>query len=193
LLAEEHVPDVYKVMDRIAERTPPGSNGVIFTPWTYGERCPVDDPYVRASIHNLSLDNSREDIIRALLEGVALNTRWMVKPIEKFFGRKLAALNIVGGGGNSDVWCQIFADVLNIPIRQVRDPIQANVRGAAFIALAGLGLIAPADVPSLVDIKRTYEPRAETRGVYDAIFREFVAIYEQNKGIYRRLNKTKDA
>jgi len=44
---------------------------------------------VRASIFNLSLENSREDIIRAFLEGVAFNTRWMLGPGEKFLGRKL--------------------------------------------------------------------------------------------------------
>ena len=50
-------------------------------------------------------------------------------------------MHIVGGGAQSDVWCQIFADVLNVEIRQVKDPIQANARGAAFIAAAGLGEI----------------------------------------------------
>ena len=189
LLAKERVPDVYKIMDRIAERTPPGSNGVIFTPWSYGERSPVEDPYIRAAIHNLSLDNSRGDIIRAMLEGIAFNTRWLLGPVERFLGRRLEGLNIVGGGGNSDVWCQIFADVLNRPVRQVKDPIQANVLGAAFIALTGLGMISYEDVPSLVKIRNTYVPREETRAVYDTVFPEFVELYKRNKGIYHRLNR----
>jgi len=46
-------------------------------------------------------------------------------------------LNIIGGGASSNVWCQIFADVLNRTIKQVKDPIQANARGAAFIASVG--------------------------------------------------------
>ena len=91
LLREEQAPDVYEIMDHIAEQVPAGSNGVIYTPWIYGERCPVEDRHVRASIFNLSLENSREDIIRAFLEGVALNTRWMLGPGEKFLGRKLTS------------------------------------------------------------------------------------------------------
>jgi xylulokinase len=188
LMREEKVPDVYKIMDRIAERTPAGSHGVLYTPWIYGERAPVDDATVRAAIYNLSLDNSREDIIRAVLEGVAFNTRWLLQPFEKLLRRSLDCINIVGGGAASNVWCQIFADVLNRPVRQVKDPIQANVRGAAFIAAVGLGIISYNDVSSLTEYTREYTPTARHRAVYDTCFRAFVDIYRQNKGIFRRLN-----
>jgi xylulokinase len=187
-LQEAELPDVYKLMDQIAERTPAGSNGVLYAPWIYGERAPVEDSAVRAAIFNLSLENSRADIIRAVLEGVALNTRWLLRPFETFLGRTVERINIVGGGANSSVWCQIFADVLQRPIRQVKDPIQANVRGAAFIAAVGLGLVAYAEVPGCTECQRDYQPTAAHRGVYDAAFREFVNLYRQNKGIYRRLN-----
>ena len=60
------------------------------------------------------------------LEGVAFNTRWLLKPVEKFLGRKVTSVNIVGGGAQSDIWCQIFSDVMNVEIKQVADPIYAN-------------------------------------------------------------------
>lgn len=189
LLHEEGVPDVYKIMDRIAERTPAGSNGVVYTPWIYGERAPVEDACVRATIYNLSLENSRADIIRAVLEGVAFNTRWLLQPFERFLGRSLDHVNIVGGGATSSVWCQIFADVLNRRMRQLKDPIQANVRGAAFIAAVGLGILSFDDVPDHTEYQREYEPTPAHRTVYDAGFREFVNIYRQNKSIYQRLNR----
>ena len=66
----------------------------------------------------MSLQHSREDIIRALLEGVAFNTRWMTAPLNRFLGKALDQITMVGGGATSDVWCQIFADVLGIPVRQ---------------------------------------------------------------------------
>ena len=189
LLLEENVPDVFKIMDKIAARVPAGSNGVIYTPWIWGERAPVDDRALRAGLYNLSLHNTRADIIRAFLEGVAFNTRWLLAPFEKFIGRRVESINIVGGGGNSDVWCQIFADVLNVEIRQVRDPIQANARGAAWIAAVGLGEIAFGDVPGLVEFRRTYAPAVENRTTYDERFAVFTQIYKQMKGIYSRLNK----
>jgi len=188
LLIEEQAPDVFKVMDRIAERVPAGSNGVMFVPWIYGERAPVDDRFVRAALFNLSLENSREDIIRSVLEGVAFNTRWLLAPVEKFLGRKQSVLNFVGGGAKSDIWCQIFADVLDLTIRQVRDPIQANARGAAFIAAVGLGYLKYEDIPTLIEFKANYAPNPTNRQVYDKMFNEFVMFYKQNKGIYKRLN-----
>jgi xylulokinase len=158
LLQEANVPDVFKIMDQIAARVPAGSHGVIYTPWIWGERAPVEDRNLRAGLYNISLNNNREDIIRAFLEGVAFNTRWLLKPVEKFIGRSVSQINLAGGGGNSDVWCQIFADVLNIEVRQVKDPIQVNARGAAFIAGVGLGSIVFGDVPQLVKFKHTYLP-----------------------------------
>jgi xylulokinase len=188
LLAEEKTPDVYALFDRIAARVPAGSHGLIYMPWLYGERSPVEDRSVRASLVNISLETSREDIIRAFLEGVALNTRWLLGPAEKFLGRKLPALNMVGGGARSDVWCQIMADVLDLTIRQVRDPILVNARGAALIAAAGLGLLSFDAIPRQTEIAATYTPTPAHRAVYDRCFSEFVRYYRQTKGIYRRLN-----
>jgi xylulokinase len=188
LLVEEQVPDVFKIMDRIAERVPAGSNGVMFAPWIYGERAPVDDSYARSALFNLSMENSREDIIRSVMEGVAYNTRWLLAPVEKFLGRKVSVLNYVGGGAMSDIWCQIFADVLDLTIRQVRDPIQANTRGAAFIAAVGLGYLKFEDIPAMTEYKATYSPIPQNREIYDKMFDVFVKFYKHNKSLYRQLN-----
>jgi xylulokinase len=193
LLHEAQVPDVYKLMDRIAERTPAGSNGVVYTPWIYGERAPAEDFTVRAAIYNLSLENSREDIIRAVLEGVAFNTRWLLQPFEKFLGRPLDSVTIAGGGATSNIWCQIFADVLYRPMRQLKDPIQVNVRGAAFIAAVGLGILSYSDVSGQTEYQGTYRPTGAHRAIYDRLFREFIHIYRRNKAIYRRLNGVRRA
>ena len=188
LLRDEALPDVYKIMDRIAARVPAGSNGVIYTPWIYGERAPVDDRFVRAGLYNLSLENSREDIIRAFLEGVALNTKWLMGPVEKFLKRKMERISLVGGGANSNVWCRILADVLNLTVRQVKDPIQANARGAAFMAAVGLKMISFNDIPELMEYQGEYRPDPENVAVYGRLFKVFVDIYRKNKGIYQKLN-----
>ena len=56
---------------------PPGSHGLIFAPWLNGERSPVEDHHLRGGFHNLSISNSRGDLVRAVYEGVALNARWL--------------------------------------------------------------------------------------------------------------------
>ena len=188
LLQEADVPDIFKVLDQIADRVPAGANGVMYTPWIWGERAPVDDRTLRAGLYNLSLNNTREDIIRAFLEGIAFNTRWLLLPVEKFLGRKVNSINIVGGGAQSDVWCQIFADVMNVEIKQVQDPIYANARGAAWIAAVGLGEIKYEDIPALIQFKQMYQPQAQHRALYDERFEVFKQIYKQMKNIHARLN-----
>jgi len=188
LLREAAEPDIYKVFDKIAANVPPGSNKVIFTPWLNGEKTPVDDNTVRACLFNLSLENTREDIIRAFLEGVAFNQRWALTYVEKFMGRPMNPIHMVGGGAASDIWCQIHADVLNRTIKQVEDPIQTNARGSAFIAAVGLGYMTFDDIPQYIKIRNIFEPNPDNRGIYDDLYEAYLEIYKKNKSIHKKLN-----
>jgi xylulokinase len=192
-LSGEQPPDAYSILDKIAASVPAGARGLLYTPWLFGERSPVDDPSLRAGLLNLSLEHSREDVIRAFLEGVALNTRWMAAQFDRFLRQPLDQLTMVGGGANSDVWCQIFADVLGIPIRQLECPIQANAIGAAFIGHVGIGALSFDDVPGLTRIRKTYLPDAGRKGVYDESFENFVHAYKRLAPLYRRLHRQRKA
>lgn len=188
LLKESSAPDVYKIFDQLAATVPAGSDGVIFTPWLYGERSPVDDSRVRACLFNQSLSTTRAHIVRAVLEGVAFNSRWLMFYLEKFIGRKVEGLNIIGGGALSDVWCQIYADVLGRKIRRVADPVSANLRGAAMIAASALKWKGFQEIADTVKIDREFLPDMKNKIIYDRLFKEFVNIYKKNKDIYKRLN-----
>ena len=182
--------NVYPIFDEIAARVPAGSEKVIFTPWLYGERAPVDDRFVRGGFFNQSLHTTREHMVRAVFEGVAYNSRWLLKYVEQFIKRRVESIHMVGGGARSNIWCQIHADVLNRPIRQVKDPVEVNVRGAALLASAALGYLRYEDIASCVPIAETYIPNRDHRQLYEELFAEFVAIYESNRKIYARLNRT---
>jgi xylulokinase len=181
--------NIYQLFDQIAERTPAGSGKLIFTPWLYGERAPVDDHLVRGGFYNQSLNTTRAHMVRSVFEGVAYNARWLLKYVEQFNKQPVNAINIVGGGAKSNIWCQINADVLNRPIRQIKDPIEVNVRGAALLASAGLGYLKYEEIGTRVPVVNTYTPNPDHRKIYDELFHEFVAIYESNRKIYARLNR----
>ncbi len=178
----------YDIINKIAAQVPPGSNKLIFTPWLNGERTPVDDTKLRGGFFNISKTTNRDHLIRAVMEGVAYNTRWSLKYVERFIKGKMPLINIIGGGAKSDVWCQIFADVLNRDIRQVKDPINANARGAAFIALMAMEHVKFDEIPSLVKYEKTFYPDPENRKIYDDLFEKFVQIYKVNKKIFHQLN-----
>lgn len=189
LLQTGQPPDFFEMLNRVAEGVPAGSHGVIYTPWLYGERAPVDNHHIRAAFHNLSLENTRSDLVRAVLEGVAFNSRWILGPVERFCRQPVNPMTFVGGGANSNVWCQIHADVLNRTVRQVVHPVMANARGAALIASVGLGYIQFSDIPQLTQYQNEYQPNPQNRKLYDELFAEFLRFYKQNKGIYARLNR----
>nr|MDO8084557.1 FGGY-family carbohydrate kinase [Candidatus Sigynarchaeum springense]MDO8115894.1 FGGY-family carbohydrate kinase [Candidatus Sigynarchaeota archaeon] len=189
LSREEPAPDVYKVFDKIVEGVKPGSRNMIFTPWLYGERAPVDNHSIRGGLYNMSLAMDRGDLIRAIFEGVAYNARWLLHYVEKFIGRNMPALNVIGGCAQSDVWCQIFADVMDRTIRQVSNPIQSNARGAAFIAAMGLGYIKEEDINKCTTFSRVFQPNPEHRAVYDKLYHEFLKIYKAMAKLYRDMNK----
>ena len=181
--------DVYQLFDRLAEQAPPGSDRVIFAPWLYGERTPIEDHTVRGGFFNVSLKSARQDLVRAVFEGVAYNARWLLGGVEQFCNRRLEPLNMIGGGAKSGLWCQIHADVLNRTIRQVKDPLWANVRGAAFLAAVALGTMKFDEISERVEIAKTYQPDPANRKIYDELFKEFLNVYKNNKQMYARLNR----
>jgi xylulokinase len=180
---------VYRHLDDLATGVPPGAHGAMFTPWLNGERSPVDDHTIRAGFHNLSLSTTRADLVRAVYEGVALNSRWLLEAVERFVRRRFDMLAFIGGGANSEVWAQIHADVMGRSIRPVQQPVLANVRGAGLLAWLALGRITVVDIPSAVPVGRTFEPDPDLRALYDTLAAEFVNIYKQTKQIHRRLNR----
>jgi xylulokinase len=143
---------------------------------------------VRGGWLNIGLDTTRAQLARATLEGVALNLRWMQGPVERFARRRLDPLAFVGGGARSELWCQIMADVLDREVRQIADPIDANVRGAALLAGLALDALSVDDIPGRVAVAGVYRPRPDTRATYDALFAAFRGLYKSTRRLYRRLN-----
>jgi xylulokinase len=181
-------PDVFGALNDMASSVPVGSHGVLFTPWLNGERSPVDDHTIRGGFHNMSLSSTRADMVRAVFEGVALNSAWLLGAVEKYCKRSFPSLAFVGGGANSDLWSQIHADAMGRTIRQIEDPVLANVRGAGLLTLLALDHLTIADVPGTVTVKATYEPDPAAGEVYAALLKEFVNLYEKTKAIHKRLN-----
>ena len=181
-------PDFFATLNDMAATVQPGSRGVLFTPWLNGERSPVDDHTIRGGFHNISLATTRSDMVRAVFEGVALNSAWLLGAVEKFTKRRFESLAFVGGGANSDLWAQIHADVMGCQIRQMAEPVLANVRGAGLLAHLALGHIRLADIPAMVAVKAVYVPEADAAAVYAPLRKEFVNLYGKTKGIHKRLN-----
>jgi xylulokinase len=181
--------DAYIRFNTMASQAPAGSGGVIFLPWLNGALVPSEAPHARGGFMNLSLNTTRHHMARAVMEGLAFNNRWTRRPAEKFIGRPIDHFRFSGGGALSDLWSQIHADVLGVPIHQVDDPVNATVRGAAFLALLSLDHIALKDIPERVTIKRVFQPDPKNRVVYDKMYRQYRMLFKKNKKIFKALNE----
>jgi xylulokinase len=179
----------YDELVALAEESSPGAGGVLFTPWLKGERSPVDDRALRASFVNVSLGTDRSDLVRAVLEGVAHNMRWLVEVADRFAGRRLEPIRILGGGAQSDLWCQIHADVLGRRVERVDDPEIAQLRGVALYALLDLGDVALDEAASRATASRAFEPGPASSSVYEPMYAEFSRLYGRLKSVHHRLNR----
>jgi xylulokinase len=180
--------DVFDRINEIAKGVPAGSGGILFLPWLNGLIVPEENPHARGAFYNLSLNTTRGHLARSLMEGIAYNNRWTFRPAEKFIGQKLDKLRFAGGGALSDVWSQILADVLGVPIHQVDEPTHTAARGCALFAFYKLGYRTLEELPDLVKIKKVYEPNEANRPVYDKMYSQFIELYRGSKKVFTGLN-----
>ena len=160
---------------------PPGSNGVIFTPWLHGNRCPFGDPNARGMFFGLGMENTAADMYHAGIEGVCMHLKWQMEAMNKL----IPASDIVclaGGGALSDQTCQTLADVLGKVIHVPEDPQNTGAVGAAALAAVGLGeMDSLDDIKEMVKIERSYKPNADNVAVYNKLFETFKNLYKNNR------------
>jgi xylulokinase len=185
MLGDER-PDLLAILEKEALQVPPGAEGLIFLPYLMGERTPIWDPYARGVFLGLSSRHRRGHLYRAVLEGVALAYRQMVEifaennsPIDEVIA--------INGGARSPLWRQIFADILEIPIRW-RPSSGGTALGAAFLAARGAG-----DQPGFDSLSGWLEPTldtvplAQSNELYARHYAVFKALHERLKGDFHLL------
>ena len=126
--------DGFAELDELAAAAPPGSGGVVFTPWLNGERTPVDDHLVRGGLPTCRSRRPGPTSCAPCSRASRSTRAGCSDAVEHFCQRRLDPITFVGGGARSPLWAQIMADVLGRTIRHVADPVSANVRGAALLA-----------------------------------------------------------
>ncbi len=179
----------YEIVDKEVKASPPGSNGIIFAPWMYGERAPIDDPNVRGLFLNLDLSHDRRDLLRAVMEGIAYNIRWVYEPMEKLTYTH-NVIRVVGGGVLFDEWCKILASVLKRNIARVKDPQDSTLRGVSMAALVGLGYYKSfSEASKVISLDKMFIPQKEWIRVYDKMFNVYKKIYKKLKDLFKEINE----
>jgi xylulokinase len=179
----------YEVLARAVAGTKAGSDGVLFLPWMGGAIAPKADSKMRGGFLNISAKTTRSHMARSVLEGVALNLRWLKGPVETFAKRRFSHYVFYGGGAESDAWAQIMADVLGAPVHQMQNPRYATCVGIALLAFQRLGLIGFDEFERRVPIRAVYDPNTANQAVYDEMAGLLVQSFNATRPIFGALNR----
>jgi len=188
--ADPKIPNVFALMDEKVQTIPPGSDSLVFTPWMYGERAPINDTWVRSTFFNVSADHTREHLLRAVYEGVAYNLRWIIEIVENKFGFPLPVLRLIGGGARGAPWMQIIADVTGRRVESVAHPLEAGAVGIALTTAVGLGLYPDFEaLKNIVRVEHEFEPQATNADCYESLYRAYKRLYDCLHDLYREVNR----
>ena len=166
-------PDAYTRMGELAEKVPIGSNGILFNPSLAGGTSQDKSINVRGSFAGLHLGTTREDMIRAAMEGIALNLRISLDYLEEKVPLEKEML-FCGGGSKSPFWMQMFSDIFNMDVIKTNIDQDAASLGAAAICARADGIRADYSfVPGLHHIERRCSPDAPSHAQYEKLLKIF--------------------
>ncbi len=184
---ENKYTSLYDYMLDSIKDIPPGSNGVIFTPWLHGNRCPFEDPNAYGMFFGIKLETGKTELIRSVLEGVFYHLRWMLECQDKKV-KTNDVIRFVGGGALSKISCQMLSDILGRKVETVSSPQNVGAVGAAAVASVGLGVIPEIKkVKDFIKVDNTYIPNMENHEKYEKYYQTFKKLYKANKDNYKLL------
>lgn len=168
--------NVYARMMELASRSPIGARGLLLNPTFAGGSCLEPSSKMRGGLFNLDLSHTREDVIRAALEGIALNLRKALDALGTLTHLE-DSITLVGGGAISPVWRQIYADAFNKTVEKTNIDQEAAALGAAALAAVGTGVWE--DFDRIDDVHETQAvTRPEKPEAYDALLPKFLETAE---------------
>lgn len=165
--------EAYTALNKLAAASPAGAGGVLFNPSLAGGSMLEPSPSICGAFAGLKLSNTRADLIRATLEGIAFNLR-IALDLLKVYHPHINEMLMVGGGTKSDLWMQLFADIYALKTEKTNIGQEAASLGAAALALKGIGVWNNYDrIDALHQTQKEFRPDTGNQEVYKAAMRQF--------------------
>lgn len=165
----------------------PGSNGLLFLPYIFGERAPVWDAKAKGAFIGIHNSHGSDDFMRAILEGIAFSLK---KILLGLCNEKEGSTKIFASGGftHSPEWVQLLADVVGMPI-YVRDEGDASAIGAAIMGMKASGWIEDFGSIHSSDYKHIYQPSLGNKYLYDKLYQLHEGLYDQLASTFHGLHE----
>lgn len=180
---------IYTVLEREAQKLPPGADGVMVLDHFQGNRSPFSDPLSRGVIAGLTLGTTEAQIYRAITEAVCFGTATIFDTMAAH-GLPMTEVRVAGGPTRSQYWMQMHADVTGLPM-VFTEFTEGPLMGSAMLAAVAAGIHAdiPAAAKTMVKVARTLEPNAETHAEYQQLRELYMQTYQSLKPTLHALAK----
>jgi xylulokinase len=169
------------------EAVPPGSNGLVFTPYIVGERTPHADSTIRGSFIGIDASHDRKHFSRAVLEGITFSLNESLE-IFRSSGKTIETIVSIGGGAKNETWLQMQADIFNAKMEKLKLE-QGPGMGAAMLAAYGCGWYSSLKecADDFIQSSKTYHPIPENVEAYKKVFSVYQQVYNQTKEMNEQL------
>ncbi|WP_346884675.1 xylulokinase [Clostridium sp. UBA4395] len=179
--------DPYVLMTKEAEKVPAGSRGVIYLPYLMGERTPHLNPKAKGVFFGLSAAHTKNEMLRAVIEGVSYSLLDCMEII-KDTGMNPTNVMVSGGGGKSELWRQILADMFNCKVSTNKSS-EGPALGVALLAGVGTGVYKDIHEACSIAISENSVQfsKEENSLVYKRYYEIYKKIYNDLKGTFELL------
>ena len=172
----------------LAADVPAGSEGLLMLPYLLSERAPHWSTVARGAYVGLTRHHGRGHLVRAALEGVCLQLAVVLASVRDA-GNEVGEIRATGGFARSDLWRQMLADALGMPIGFPAGH-EGSAFGAALLAMDALGMVDGLDrAAGLVQIEDVVEPEAGAAAVYADLLPTFTSLYDALEPAFRSLQR----
>ncbi|GAB6100115.1 xylulokinase [Halanaerocella petrolearia] len=182
----------YDILNKLASQVEPGSEGLIFLPYLYGERTPHADANARGVYFGISGKHEQGHFVRSLLEGVSFGLRDSLELI-KDKDIEIDEVRVIGGGAKSELWQQILADILGEEISLINIE-EGPAFGAALIAGVGVGVYDnfSAATENIIEVNKKVAPNSEKSEYYNNYYKLYKQLYASLKDDFKQLSQLQE-
>lgn len=182
--AKEKGMNIHRLLRQKCESKRPGETGLVALDWWNGNRSVLADADLTGMLLGMTLQTKPEDIYRALIEATAYGTRMIIETFDDY-GVPVESFYAAGGIAQKDpMMMQIYADVINMPIKLAGSE-QGGALGSAIFGAFAAGSAAggydnifeAAEVMGKVK-DTVYIPDPENAEIYDKLYAEYKILHD---------------
>lgn len=179
--------DPYVLMDQEADRVEAGCSGLIYLPYMMGERTPHLDPNAKGVFFGLSAKHEKQDMLRAVMEGVVYSLKDCLEIIKEM-GVDVSEVRASGGGGKSKLWRQMQSDVFGTEITTINSS-EGGALGVALLAGVGTGVYSsvPEACDAIIKVKTRQAADMALNAKYQKFYNIYGSLYNSLKQNYKDL------